>query len=242
MSQTPDPGHNRTGIATSEGRIDEMREDMERFAPSSRGNPFAADAVRVSYASEGFEVGSIPPPKSLIGKAKTALKEAMGMEQTLLVDKLGERLAFERAGTRLYQALVSKHRAFGSFEGGPTRGELLRILNEEHRHFKMLVEVVDAEGGDPTAVTPSANLAATAASGVLQVITDPRTTLLQSLEAILVAELTDREGWNALIETARQAGKTKLAERFIEAERAEERHVKDVRAWIAAGQGRAPGS
>ena len=36
------------------------------------------------------------------------------------MDKIGERLAFERTGTRLYEALVSKHEAFGSFPGGPS--------------------------------------------------------------------------------------------------------------------------
>lgn len=241
MSQTADLGHNRTGVASSEGRAKAMQKDMERYAPTSRGNPFAADAVRVAYAQEGHTVGSVPPPKSLMGKAKKALEAASGDQPTLLMDKLGERLAFERTGTRLYQALVSKHEAFGSFDGGPTRGDLVRILNEEHRHFSMLTELIEAEGGDPTAMTPSANLAGTAASGVLKVITDPRTTLLQSLEAIIVAELTDREGWSALVGLAQEAGKQELAERFVAAERTEQRHVKQVRSWLAAGQHRTEG-
>ena len=46
---------------------------------------------------------------------------AAGGQPTLLMDKLGERLAFEHAGARLYEALLSKHRAYGSFDGRPER-------------------------------------------------------------------------------------------------------------------------
>jgi hypothetical protein len=45
-------------------------------------------------------------------------------EMVLLVDKLGERLAFERSGTRLYETLLSKFDSYGPFEGGPERAEL----------------------------------------------------------------------------------------------------------------------
>jgi hypothetical protein len=48
----------------------------------------------------------------------------------------------------------------------------------------MLKSIIERHGGDPTAVTPSMDLQATASRGVMQVIVDPRTTLLQSLEAI----------------------------------------------------------
>jgi hypothetical protein len=38
------------------------------------------------------------------------------------------------------------------------------------------------------------------------VIVDPRTTLLQSLEAVLIAELFDNACWETLVELAQQAG------------------------------------
>ena len=70
----------------------------------------------------------------------------------------------------------------------------------------MLQAAIEQLGGDPTAVTPSANLQATAAHGIQKVVVDPRTTLLQ-LEAALVAELTDNACWEALIELAQEAGR-----------------------------------
>ena len=36
---------------------------------------------------------------------KTALNKLVGVSPEVLIDKLGERLAFERTGTRLYDAL-----------------------------------------------------------------------------------------------------------------------------------------
>src|SRR5687768_8297078 len=122
------------------------------------------------------------------------------------MDKLGERLAFERTGTRLYEALVSKHEAFGSFPGGPSRDDLEHIRHEEFQHFTLLQSVITQYGGDPTAVTPSADLHATAAHGIQMVLVDPRTTLLQSLEAMLLAELADNACWETLIALAQRAG------------------------------------
>ena len=100
----------------------------------------------------------MPLPAGMTKKAKTATKTVMGAQPTLFLDKLGERLAFERSGTRLYEALVSKHDAFGSFAGGPSKGDLEAILQEEYRHFTMLASTIKQLGGDPTVVTPSADL------------------------------------------------------------------------------------
>ncbi len=242
MKQTATMGKNQTGTASSEGRCEAMTSGMERFAPTSHGAGSAAGTVRVAYAKEGSAdgqrgVGSVPPPAELKGIAKTALKAARGDKPTLLMDKLGERLAFERTGTRLYEALVSKHEAYGSYDGGPSRRDILDIMNEEHEHFLLLEQTIEEMSGDPTAVTPSADVAATAAEGVMRVVTDPRTTLVQSLEAILIAELTDNDSWASLIELARDGGESEVAQRFEAARRTEEEHLYKVRSWLQAGYG-----
>jgi hypothetical protein len=92
-------------------------------------------------------------------------------------------------------------------------------------------------GGDPTAVTPSADLQATIGHGITKVIVDPRTTLLQSLEAILVAELADNACWETLSTMAQAAGEDKLAAQCKQALATEAEHLAKVRAWVAAGQG-----
>lgn len=238
MNQTPPLGNNVTGISTNATHSKAMLKGMEKFPPTSTGTTEGAGKVRILYAKEGHLLGTIPKPAEATKKLKAVLGAG---PPPLLMDKLGERLAFERMGTRLYEAVVSKYEAYGSFNGGPSRSDLIEILNEEHRHFMMLTKVMTELGGDPTAVTPSADMAAVASSGVAKVITDPRTSLLQSLEAILIAELTDRDGWYLLSSAARSAGLSDLAAQCEAAENTEEAHLTKVRSWVAAGQQAATG-
>jgi len=238
MNQQATPGTNRTGIASAPQRTQEMLAGMEEFPPSSQGSAEDLAQVRIAYAQAAEPLGSVPLPADPTGKKTSAAKAAKGEEPLLLMDKLGERLAFERTGTRLYEALVSKHDAFGSFAGGPSRDDLEQIRQEEFQHCTLLQSVITQLGGDPTAVTPSADLHATASHGIQMVIVDPRTTLLQSLEAILIAELADNACWETLIALAQQAGEAALVEPFEHALTAEQEHLQKVQAWLAAGQGR----
>jgi hypothetical protein len=99
-------------------------------------------------------------------------------------------------------------------------------------------------GGDPTVVTPCANLQAVASRGIGDVLLDPRTTLLECLDAILVAELTDHESWEVLATLAGTIAGELEAE-LRAAEQTEAEHLAKVRAWLAAGTpvaGREPGS
>jgi rubrerythrin len=238
MNQNAILGTNLTGIAAAPQRSQEMLTGMDEFPPTSQGSAHNVAQVRIAYAREAEPLGSVPLPTSLKDKMQTAAKAVMGESPVLFMDKLGERLAFERTGTRLYEALVSKYDAFGSFAGGPRREDLEHVRQEEYRHFTMLQSAIEQLGGDPTAVTPSANLHATASHGIKMVIVDPRTTLLQSLEAILVAELADNACWETLVELAQGAGEDELAKQFERARATEQEHLQKVRAWLAAGQGR----
>jgi hypothetical protein len=238
MSQKAGLGKNRTGAGPVPERLDAMVAGTREFPPSSRGSAKDIAGVRIAYAAEAEPPGHVPAPLGLGNKVKTLAKSAMGSHFTQLIDKLGERLAFERTGTRLYEALVSKHAAYGSFAGGPTEADLQHILAEEHRHFELLRAAIMRMGGDPTALTPSANLHATASKGIGAVLVDPRTSLLDGLEAVLIAELTDAEGWDTLLALAGEAGEGALASEFEEARRNEADHVQKVRGWVAAGQRR----
>lgn len=229
MRQTPEIGKNKTGRQAGPKRFDEMLEANKLRSPTSEGGAQDIGNVRAEYAREGDSVGTGSIP---------TIGATMSEEMALLVDKLGERLVFESAGTRLYDALLSKHDAYGSFDGGPSRGDLEDIRAEEHAHFLMLAEVIEKLGGDPTAVTPAANVTALASMGIAKVLQDPRTTLLQCLDAILIAELADNSGWEALIELTRMNGHAEIADRFEIALDEEEEHVAKVRRWLAHGQGR----
>jgi ferritin-like metal-binding protein YciE len=218
---------NKTGIATSRDLAAEMRRGTEEFGPSSMTGPDEIERVHVVVAEESEPVGSIPP---------AAGGEAAPTEMTpQFLDKLGARLAFERTGARLYEGLLTKLAAYGSFDGGPTREELESHRADERSHFDFLREVIERLGGDPTATTPTADLEGVASQGVVALIHDARTNLLQSLEAMLVAELTDGACWEALIDAARSLGHDDLLPAFELALRRENEHLDDVKRWIRAG-------
>lgn len=222
---------NRTGLA-AESDASQMRETAASFRPKGSVQQFRKYRQEVRRGME--PVGTMPPPASLTGVVRDAVRRLGGQKTTVLLDKLGERLAFERTGTRLYETLLEKHADSGGFEGGPTRAQLERFRDEEAAHFHMLHEKMLELDGDPTAMTPSADLAAVTSMGVVAVVSDARTNLAESLEAILVAELADRDGWVRLIELAEQGGQDELARACRQAEREEEEHLANVRSWLSA--------
>lgn len=218
------PGKNRTGILPHPDLLEQMVEGTAEFRPTSRGGPEMLADVRVRYAKDAEPAGTMPPATKL------------PVERLPLLDKLGARLQFERTGTRLYEALISKLDAYGTFASGPSREDLVEIRDEEHRHALLVQEIITKLGGDPTAITPCANLQGTASRGIGDVLLDPRTNLLECLEIIIIAELADVESWRSLVVAAEPLGNAKLVEELREAEKTEEEHLLKVRSWIAAGQ------
>jgi bacterioferritin (cytochrome b1) len=234
-------GQNRTGAAVDPKGVEQMLDAVENLSPPMPINTRRMDVERQEYITEAERIGSIPPA------TKNASNRGGGKDRSVsaatLLDKLGERIAFERAGTRLYTALISKHlalvnagdevlpRAVESESPGTT---LQRIRDEELQHFHLLCNRVTALGGDPTSQTPSADVTAAASSGLIQVVTDPRTTLAQSLNAVLTAELTDNAGWEILIQLATEAGEKEMVSEFSDALEDEQQHLEIVRGWLQA--------
>lgn len=221
---------NRTGGSVSPGLLGELIEATEETHPSAPGDASEIAKVRMDYAERAEPPGSMPPPVGAAGaRARAALAETGMM---VLLDKLGERLAFERSGVRLYDALLSKHDVHGSWPGGPSRAELEEIRQEEHAHFLMLAKSLEELGADPTAVTPSANLHSVVGKGLPAALSDPRTTLRDGLEAVLVAELVDNDRWENLVDLAHVLARNDLAQRAEAALAEEEEHLARVRGWL----------
>ena len=86
-------------------------------------------------------------------------------------------------------------------------------------------------GADPTAQTPSADLVGVQTMGLMQAVTDPRTSLPQTLSSLLAAELIDVASWEMLSRLARSTGQDELAGRFDEALEQETQHVNTIRGW-----------
>jgi rubrerythrin len=231
-------GSNRTGCAVAPELTEEMIAGTLEFPPTSVGDATGLGELRATYTAEGEPVGTMPPPPTTTQLVKNVANAVTGGAPMQLLDLLGERLAFERAGTRLWDALAAKFDATGGFSGGPTRDQLTHIRDEEHRHFTMLCDLMERLGGDPTAVTPAAEVAAVASMGLPAVLTDPRTEFVQCLEAILVAELVDNDCWPPLLELLSNAGYEDEAKRLLCAVQSEREHLECVRSWLATAQGR----
>lgn len=232
MNTAIDMGLNRTGIGTSPTRCKEAIESAKEGLPTASGDESAAAAVRVAYSQDAPPVGTVPPLNTLKGVTKRDAQVITGEKGGVLLDKLGERLAFERTGVRMYEALMSKFRASGTWRGGPSMQDLREIHDDELRHFELLRKVFARFGADPTATVPSADLAGVEAMGVLQALTDPRVSPAQGLHAILTAELTDHDGWYLLIELVDKLGENELGDEMRVALANERRHVNLVRGWL----------
>lgn len=235
MKKPTDLGKNQTGVDMAPVQSNRTIQGAIEGGASPQGDFMTAHAQIVQQYQASLEpVGTMPPPAKLKGMAATAVDMVKGQKTTVLLDKMGERIAFERTGTRLYELLLLKFDLHGSWMGGPTRADLVEIRNDEHGHFQLLVDTMRGLGADPTALTPCGDVAVMESLGIHNVIADPRTTLAQSLHAIMVAELADNAGWELLIELAEGLGHTEAASKFTMALQAENQHLARVKRWIRA--------
>lgn len=235
MKQTTEMGFNRTGLATHPLESGEMTKaaalDVSGAAGGEGQHDEALEGIRSLkkfYLENADPIGTVPLPMSMKGAAKAGVQLLKGQDATLLIDKLGERLAFERTGVRLYDALIDKCRVQAP---NADIQRLIVIRSEEAEHFKLIHSCLEQLGADPTAQTPGADTMGTASMGLIKVISDPRSTIEQSLQAIHAAELMDYDGWELLIKVARDADLDEMVKSFQEASEREMEHLDFVRKW-----------
>jgi bacterioferritin (cytochrome b1) len=220
---------NRTGMQTSPEMAEELIEGATNATPSSEGGAEDIAEYRGEYIAEGFPIGSMPMmPAFEEGEAD---EEEVGM--AVFLDKLSERLAFERQGVRLYEALLNKCQTLGESAPGPTLEDIEHIGREELDHFLMINNAITEIGGDPTVQSPCADVIGVTSLGIVQVLTDPRSSLAQCLQAMLTAELTDNDGWQLLIKLADNLGFDDMKAEFETALANEEEHLVNVRNWLS---------
>jgi hypothetical protein len=68
---------------------------------------------------------------------------------------------------------------------------------------------------------------------VVKVACDPRTTIAQTLQAVLTAELADNDGWEMLQQLASELGQDELEKHCEKALEQEREHLQNVRSWLA---------
>jgi rubrerythrin len=209
-----------------------MIEGAKQTVPSSQGDATELAAVKAEYIEEAMPIGSSPVMVE-VSEDGESVGQFDGL--AVLLDKLGERLAFERQGTRLYEAFLKKCESLTLEDAsGPSIEELRHICEEELEHFHLLQNAITALGGDATVQTPSADVAGVLSHGVMQVVSDPRTTIPQTLQAMLTAELVDNDGWQLLQDLAAELGQDDLEEQCRKAYEEEQEHLEKVRDWLTS--------
>jgi hypothetical protein len=231
MSSQAQLGTNRTGIQTSPVDTKKLLTAEDELDLRFNGDASEFAEIKILSITEADRLGSVPPPATVKGKLKSGMKMMTGARPQVFIDKLAERAAYERGGTRLYDALIVKFQTTGDATSGATLEDLAKIRADELAHYHLLVAAIRKLGGDPTAQTPSADIVGVETMGLMQVLNDPRTTFADCLNAMLIAELTDVDAWNLLATIAEGIGEDDLAQQFRDALLEENHHLQMVRTW-----------
>lgn len=222
-------GYNRTGAEFAALKSHSSVLEAEKYHPTQAGNARNLIHLRQTYIAEAEPLGTVATPTSIRGLYVSGGQKFKGKELEIFIDKLGERLAFERAGARLYEALIGKFEmrvrqaAFFSID------TLKAFHEDELNHLELVRQSIQKLGADPTAITPSADVGSTLSQGLFQVVTDPRTSLAQSVQALLIAELTDHDGWELLIKLSQELDFKELSFQFKNSFLEEKNHLDQIR-------------
>lgn len=182
-------GMNKTGIQMSPLETGRMLDDDDILTRGTPGDDSAALQLREAYIADSGGIGSIPAPGTVTGMVSMGVNMLTGDKPQIRLDKMAERLAFERTGTRLYDALLTKLDVFqadgnaATSMGSITREQAASIRGDEARHMLLMKEAIESMGGDPTAQTPSADVVGVESMGMVQVLNDPRTSLSRVCDA-----------------------------------------------------------
>jgi rubrerythrin len=215
---------NKTGTRPVLARLTAMEtvpSDIVTIDDEARGP--SADELRATAANQAGAVGSMDDGSTPLAPP-------------VLLNKLGGRLAFERSGVRLYDAILRKA------EQDPLAAEcvadLQHIRDEELEHFQLLTDVIISLEGDPTMETPCADLEGVMSSGLIAAVNDPRTSLVDAFQAALIAELADVDAWLQLTTHGASFLGEDQIKAFQQAEKEEEEHLRLIRKWHARFEGK----
>lgn len=161
-------------------------------------------------------------------------KQAKDHGPGVLINKLGQRLAFERASLRLYDDLIRKCDASMDQASASVVciDTLKKFRDEECQHAVLIATVMEEFGADPAAMTPDANASTLALMGLTKVINQPETSIAQCLEALQIAELADKTAWENLQELAMNLGLNDVSARFSKPFSQEKIHEGVISRWI----------
>jgi ferritin-like metal-binding protein YciE len=141
---------------------------------------------------------------------------------------LNERLAFERAGVKLYDRVLEALREARTGDALEMVGTLQKHRDQEAEHVHWLESAITKLGGNCQVETELSQLAAREARGIEEVVESDRTEPAHLLHALLSAEAVDNAGWDLLCHLADDAGGRELKREVHRRMREEQAHL----AWL----------
>ncbi len=145
-----------------------------------------------------------------------------------VIDVLNERLAFERAGVKLYDRVLEVVRTSADENAKRMQEELQQHRDEEKEHEEWLEEQIRSLGGDAHSETDKSRLVTRESKGIEEVVMSDAQ-LPHLLHALLAAELVDNAGWDLLVQLADEAGDREAKREFKKRLHEEEDHLLFVR-------------
>lgn len=142
-----------------------------------------------------------------------------------VIELLSERLAYERSGVKLYDAILKKVKASRHTQLKKLQKELKEHRDQEVEHAEWCEEQIRALGGDPELETEKSLLVETEAQGIEQIVFSDAP-LSQMFHALNMAELGDNAGWAQLVGLAEQCGDDDARAEFQERLEHEEEHLR----------------
>jgi bacterioferritin (cytochrome b1) len=145
-----------------------------------------------------------------------------------VIDLLSERLAFERAGVKLYDTLLGRLRAVDDPTLRALLGQVKEHREEEKEHEEWLEEQIRALGGDAHMPTEHSLLVQAESEGIERVMRRDDN-IAHDFHALLTAELADNAGWDLLVQIASEFGDSAAKKEFRKRLQTEEKHLLFVR-------------
>ena len=149
-------------------------------------------------------------------------------DRSKVIDFLNERLAFERAGVKLYDRVLEAMREAQDENVARMMREMQEHRDEEKEHEEWLEAQIRALGGDAHAETPKSRLVERESKGIEEVVMSDAE-LPHLFHALLAAELVDNAGWDLLAAIADEAGDHAAKREFKKRLHQEEDHLLFLR-------------
>lgn len=156
--------------------------------------------------------------------AKKVLEPSDPVSMEKLMEFLSEFLAVEHGGMHLYRAAADNSR------DPELRETYLEYLRQTERHAELLIYAITRLGGDPSFVSPGAEVQTQRANSMLELDVPPALRELQDAESLLLAETKDHADWEFLGSIASKIpdenARSVIQEIVDEVEDQEDEHLK----------------